>query len=521
MSELDPKNRVHIFDTTLRDGEQSPGIALSIDEKVTIAKQLGELGVDVIEAGFPANPNGDEFPAVQAVAQNVEGPEVAALARIHRGDIEKAVAAVSDAHRPRIHTFISTSDIHIEHQLKTDREDVKNQARAGVAYAKQLMGDHGVIEFSPMDATRADWDYTGEVVQTAVDEGATVINIPDTVGYTKPEEYKAFFEFLRSEVKSDNELTWSVHCHNDLGLAVANSYAGIVGGARQIEGSINGIGERAGNVALEEIIMLIETRDRPDGKYFTNINTQEIGPTSRLVSRLTGYPIPANKAVVGSNAFSHESGIHQDGVLKERSTYEIMKGEGVGWEGETLALGKHSGRAGIVGILEQTPGFDKELVAHTLKLYKGFEEKVGQVSKEQLIEIHEEAKRRKASGYEIEDYEVRTSENLKEAEITLTSLETQKQLEGSSKHDPEQAKIDGGVAAIISAVADATGVEYEVEEFNHRSIGKRKSAIDKAVIEIRINGRTVIGQGLSTDTVKAAGLAYLDAIKRAGKAKAN
>jgi 2-isopropylmalate synthase len=519
-SEVNPEaNRVHIFDTTLRDGEQSPGIALSIAEKVAIAQQLGKMGVDVIEAGFPINSEG-EFKAVQAIARDVEGPVITGLARTHKGDIDKAAAAVVDSENPRIHTFISTSDIHIEHQLKTDREDVKRQAQAGVAHAVQLIGDKGQVEFSPMDATRADRDYTAEVVQIAIDEGATIINIPDTVGYAMPEEYKTLFEFLRREVKGSENVIWSVHCHNDLGLAVANSYAGLQGGARQIEGSINGIGERAGNVALEEIIMLVETRGRYEDGFRTGIDTTQIGPTSRMVSRLTGYPIPANKAVIGRNAFAHESGIHQDGALKERTTYEIMDPGSVGWEGEQIVPGKHSGRHGIVSILEKMPGFDKEAAAKTFDLFKGFRDKRGSVSKEQLVEIHEEAKRRIASGYEIHDYRIEASEDKKKAYVSLINNETGKQTESRAESDEGQTNIDGSVAAIIAAIAYANGVNYEVENFDHFSVGKGKSAIDKAVVDIRINGKTVRGQGLSTDTVKAAGLAYLDACKRAETAKA-
>ncbi len=518
MQETNPANRIQIFDTTLRDGEQSPGIALSTDEKVLIAKQLGKLGVDVIEAGFPINSEG-EFKAVQAIARNVEGPTIAGLARTHKGDIYRAAEAVIDSENPRIHTFISTSDIHIKHQLKTTREDVKGQAQAGVAHAVELLGDKGEVEFSPMDATRADCDFTAEVVQLAVEEGASVINIPDTVGYIMPQEYKGLFEFLRREVRGAEDVTWSVHCHNDLGLAVANSYAGLEGGARQIEGSINGIGERAGNVALEEIIMLIETRGRSVDEFHTGIDTREIGPTSRMISRLTGYPIPPNKAVVGRNAFAHESGIHQDGALKERTTYEIMKPEDLGWEGEQIVPGKHSGRHGIISLLESMPGFDREAAAKTYDLFKGFRDKRGTVSQEQLIEIHEEAKRRIASGYELTDYSVESSEDKKQASVVLKSIDTEKELSGYALSDEGQTDIDGSVAAIIAAVANASRISYEVENFKHFSVGKGKSAIDKAVVEIRINSETVIGQGLSTDTVKAAALAYVDAVKRAKDAK--
>src|SRR5919206_1382468 len=310
---MDP-NRVVIFDTTLRDGEQSPGISLNVAEKLEIAQQLARLGVDVIEAGFPIASPGD-FEAVRAIARDVHGPVVAGLARAHAADIERAADAVRDAARPRVHTFISTSDIHIRHQLQSTRADVLGQARAAVAHAKSFVED---VEFSPMDATRADVEFTAEVLRAALEEGATTINIPDTVGYVMPQEYAVFLGKLYELVPGLSEVVLSVHCHDDLGLAVANSFAGVLAGARQVECAINGIGERAGNASLEEIVMLLKTRRSSVG-LDTGINTQEIARTSRLVSRLTGYPVQPNKAVVGRNAFAHESGIHQDGVLKERT----------------------------------------------------------------------------------------------------------------------------------------------------------------------------------------------------------
>src|SRR5919206_626510 len=321
---MDP-NRVVIFDTTLRDGEQSPGISLNTAEKLEIAQQLARLGVDVIEAGFPIASPGD-FEAVRAIARDVHGPVVAGLARAHAADIERAAEAVRDAERPRIHTFISTSDIHIAHQLQSTRADVLGQARAAVAHAKSFVDD---VEFSPMDATRADVEFTAEVLTAALEEGATTINIPDTVGYVMPQEYAVFLGKLYELVPGLSEVVLSVHCHDDLGLAVANSFAGVQAGARQVECAVNGIGERAGNASLEEIVMLLRTRGDAVG-LDTGVRTTEIARTSRLVSRLTGYPVQPNKAIVGRNAFAHESGIHQDGVLKERSTYEIMDATTVG-----------------------------------------------------------------------------------------------------------------------------------------------------------------------------------------------
>src|SRR4051794_14436794 len=332
-------DRVLIFDTTLRDGEQSPGISLNTAEKLEIAHQLARLGVDVIEAGFPVASPGD-FASVQAIARQVQGPIIAGLARANPTDVDRAWEAVKDAERPRIHTFVSTSDIHIEHQLQATREDVKGLARASVAQAKALCDD---VEFSPMDATRADKEFTAEVIQIALDEGATTINVPDTVGYAMPDEYAAFLTDLQRMVPELRDVVLSTHCHDDLGLAVANSFAGVQAGARQVECAINGIGERAGNASLEEIVMLLKVRSEQHG-FDTQIETREIAKASRLVSRLTGYAVQPNKAIVGRNAFAHESVMHQDGVLKERTTYEIMDATTVGLESNELVLGKHSGR---------------------------------------------------------------------------------------------------------------------------------------------------------------------------------
>src|SRR4051812_17918998 len=315
----DGANRVRIFDTTLRDGEQSPGIALNKSEKVEIAHQLARLGVDIIEAGFPITSPGD-FEAVQAIAREVEGPIICGLARTAKQDIEAAWNGVRDSERPRIHAFIATSDIHIERKLQTTREDVKGQARAAVAHAKQYTDD---VEFSPEDGSRSDIEYMAGVIRAAIEEGATTINVPDTVGYTMPHEYAEMFTRLYELVPELRDVVVSVHCHDDLGLAVANSLAGVTAGARQVECAINGIGERAGNASLEEIVMLLHTR-QSSLELTTGIDTHEIARTSRLVSRLTGYQVQPNKAIVGRNAFAHEAGIHQDGVLKERTTYEIM-----------------------------------------------------------------------------------------------------------------------------------------------------------------------------------------------------
>src|SRR5262245_28700293 len=373
---MDP-DRVIIFDTTLRDGEQSPGISLNSGEKLEIAHQLARLGVDVIEAGFPIASPGD-FQAVRAIAREVHGPVIAGLARAHAADIERAAEAVRDAERPRVHTFISTSDLHIQHQLQSTIEDVLGQARSAVAHARSLCDD---VEFSPMDATRADAEFTAEVIRAAIEEGASTINVPDTVGYAMPNEYAAFLTKLYEYVPELRDVVLSVHCHDDLGLAVANSFAGLQAGARQVECAINGIGERAGNASLEEIVMLLRTRE-PAINLLTGVNTREIARTSRLVSRLTGYPVQPNKAVVGRNAFQHESGIHQDGVLKERSTYEIMAAESVGFDAaNSIVLGKHSGRHALQSALQKL-GYrvDGHALNQAFKRFKELADKKKQVT---------------------------------------------------------------------------------------------------------------------------------------------
>ena len=399
-------NRVIIFDTTLRDGEQSPGISLNKTEKLEIAHQLARLGVDVIEAGFPIASPGD-FEAVQAIAREVHGPVVAGLARAHSADIERAAEAVRDAERPRIHTFISTSDIHIKHQLQSTREDVLGQARAAVAHAKSFVDD---VEFSPMDATRADAEFTAAVVTAALEEGATTINIPDTVGYAMPIEYAAFLERLYELVPGLRDVVLSVHCHDDLGLAVANSFAGLQAGARQVECAINGIGERAGNASLEEIVMLLHTR-ADDVGLVSGVQTREIARTSRLVSRLTGYVVQPNKAIVGRNAFAHESGIHQDGVLKERSTYEIMAAGTVGFDDtNSLVLGKHSGRHALKAALEEL-GFtvNGQALNTAFKRFKDIADKKKQVTAMDLEALVTDELRSDIASYTLEWFDVEAS----------------------------------------------------------------------------------------------------------------
>jgi 2-isopropylmalate synthase len=341
--------RIWVFDTTLRDGEQSPGATMTVDEKLEMADALVALGVDIIEAGFPAASPGD-FEAVRMIANRAKGSIVAGLARTSRNDIERAATAVKGADQARVHTFIATSDIHLEHKLRMTREQVLERTTEMVAFAKSFTSD---VEFSAEDATRSDWDFLVEVFSAAVKAGATTLNVPDTVGYTTQGEYRALIEYLRANVEGIDDVIISVHCHNDLGMATANTLAAVAAGARQVEVTVNGIGERAGNTALEEVVMSLATRGEQYGGAHTNIRKERIVPTSRLLSTITGLQVQVNKAIVGGNAFAHEAGIHQDGMLKNRTTYEIMNPQDVGWEGTKLVVGKHSGRAGFKNALQE------------------------------------------------------------------------------------------------------------------------------------------------------------------------
>src|SRR5881275_2114277 len=473
------EDRVRIFDTTLRDGEQSPGISLNRAEKLEIAQQLARLGVDIIEAGFPIASPGD-FESVQAIAREVHGPVICGLARTGFQDVDAAWNAVRDSDRPRIHTFISTSDIHIEHQLQTTREDVKGQARAAVAHAKEYVDD---VEFSPMDATRADAEFTAEVCRVAIEEGATTINIPDTVGYTMPHEYEAYLRKLYEYVPELRDVIVSVHCHDDLGLAVANSFAGLRAGARQVECAVNGIGERAGNASLEEIVMLLHTRQSDVGLY-TGANTREIARTSRLISRLTGYPVQPNKAVVGRNAFAHESGIHQDGVLKERTTYEIMDATTVGLDANSIVLGKHSGRHALREALAQ---LGLEVSGQTLntafKRFKEIADKKKQVTAMDLEALVTDELRQEIAGYDLEWFDVEASSRRPpHATVGIRTPEGEEAV-GSFTGD-------GPVDAIFRAINAATGADAKLREFRVDAVTGGQDALGETSVVVEHAGQT-------------------------------
>ncbi len=501
------RSQVLIFDTTLRDGEQSPGISLNASEKLEIAHQLARLGVDIIEAGFPIASPGD-FEAVREIARQVEGPVICGLARANATDIETAWEAVRDSGRPRVHTFVSTSDIHIEYQMQNSREDVKGLARAAVAQARGLCED---VEFSPMDATRADVEFTAEVCQIAIDEGARTINIPDTVGYTMPEEYTRYIERLYEFAPGLKDVTLSVHCHDDLGLAVANSFAGVLAGARQVECAINGIGERAGNAALEEVVMLLHTRAADLDGLYTDVKTTELSRTSRLVSRLTGYAVQPNKAVVGRNAFAHESGIHQDGVLKERTTFEIMDATTVGLETNQIVLGKHSGRHALKQALEEL-GYrvDGQALNTAFKRFKEIADRKKQVTAMDLEALMTDELREEA-GYTLVSFEL--SDGTGRAPVAVVEVEDPdgKVLRGRFEGDGSDGA-NGPVDAIFKAANEAAGIHASLREFRVDAVTEGQDALGEVNVVIELDGEVSSGQAVSTDILEAAASAYVRAL---------
>ena len=519
----DPKDRVFLFDTTLRDGEQSPGISLSGAEKLEIAQQLARLGVDIIEAGFPIASPGD-FDAVQTIAREVHGPVVCGLARAVPADIERCWEAIKDSERPRIHTFCSTSDIHIEHQMQNTREDVLGLTRASVAQARELCED---VEFSPMDATRSEVEFIAQVLQVALDEGASTINIPDTVGYAVPEEYAAFLTRLYELVPDLRNATLSTHCHNDLGLAVANSLAGAEAGARQIECAINGIGERAGNASTEEIIMALQVRGRRLGGLWTGASSQEISRTSRLVSRLTGYPVQPNKAIVGANAFAHESGIHQDGVLKNRETFEIMDARSVGLAHNQLVLGKHSGRAALRAALEEL-GYelDGQALNQAFTRFKELADRKKDVSALDLEALVTDELRETAGGsYHFVSYALNVVDGRPPHATVQVREPNEDVVEGSFSGD-------GPIDAVFRAINSATGVDVRLREFRVGAVTGGQDALGEVtvVVELGADGAPIrsdlpgtesgdrvtgAGQGVATDIIEAAAVAYVRALGNA------
>jgi 2-isopropylmalate synthase len=491
---------VVIFDTTLRDGEQSPGISLNLKEKVEIAEQLARLGVDIIEAGFPIASEG-ETEAVRAIASTVRGPIIAGLARVDPVDIERAAYAVAPAARPRIHTFIATSPIHMQAKLKMTPAEVLGAAREGVRRARSAVDD---VEFSCEDATRSDPEFLVQVYRATADAGATTLNLPDTVGYSLPQELGALLAFLIDEV--DRDVVWSVHTHDDLGLAVANALAGVSSGARQVEVAVNGIGERAGNCSLEEIVMALRTRVAGSGPD-TAIRTREIARTSRLVSMLTGYQVPPNKAIVGANAFAHEAGIHQHGVMVDRTTYEIMDPKDVGLEGSKIVLGKHSGRHAFAKALEDL-GFTLERadVEAAFTRFKALADR-----KIRITDVDLEAIVVDELGSDEEEFELLSIQVAGGTHLSPTA--TVRLRRGDELVD-ESAIGDGMIDAACGAIQRATGIEARLESFTVSSVTGGIDALGDVTIVLSAGERRATGRGVSTDVVEASARAYLSAVNR-------
>jgi 2-isopropylmalate synthase len=493
-------DKLVIFDTTLRDGEQSPGIALTPSEKLLIAQQLEKLKVDVIEAGFAASSPGD-WEGVNLIAKNIKNSTVASLARCHPDDIEQAWEAIKVAKNSRIHVFTSTSEIHMEHMLRKSKEDILKDTKDSVRYAKNLCED---VEFSAQDATRTDKEFLIEVLKTAVAEGATTINVPDTVGYATPQDYLELLTQVYEQVKAGNEdVIISTHCHNDLGLAVANSLTAITAGARQIEGAINGIGERAGNTSTEEIIMAVKTR-QDQFKVDIKAETTEIFETSRLVSKLTGYPVQFNKAVVGKNAFSHESGIHQHGYLRNTSTYEIMSPDSVGQEAKII-LGKHSGRAGFKDALDNLNiKLDNDAFDNAFNTFKKIADRKGEIVENELRAIVGQVETNQ-SNTKLLSVSVNSKDEYASAKVTIKV---------GNKEITEEATGDGMIHAAFTAVkkilkSNATLIDYRVE-----SITKGSDATAEIVTIINDGHLMKQGRSVSTDVVQGSVESFLNALNK-------
>jgi 2-isopropylmalate synthase len=499
-------DEIRIFDTTLRDGEQAPGISLNAKEKLEIAEQLARLNVDVIEAGFPISSPGD-FEAVKLIAQTVKGPTIAALARTLAEDIDRAWEAIREARDPRIHVFLSTSDIHRKYMLQATEEEIVAQAVAGVRRAKGYTPN---VEFSPQDATRTDWEFLAEVVRQTIEAGATTINIPDTVGYTLPPEFEQLLNYLQERVPAltDESITLSVHCHNDLGLAVANSLAAVRAGARQVEVAVNGIGERAGNCSLEEVVMALRTR-RDLMWVDVGTNTKEIARTSRMVSLLTGYVIQPNKAVVGSNAFAHESGIHQHGVLQDRMTYEIMDATEIGFEGGKIVLGKHSGRHAFSAQLEAM-GYQlsKEELQRAFERFKELADRKIQISDKDIEAIIADEMRSVDDHWELVDLTLVGG-------TTVEPRATVRVKTPAGEVVQESASGDGMIDAACGAISRATGVEAKLASFSVASVTGGTEALGDVTVQVDLDGERYTGRGVSTDVVEASARAFLNALNRA------
>jgi 2-isopropylmalate synthase len=490
----------------LRDGEQSPGATMTVDEKLEMADALVALGVDIIEAGFPAASPGD-FEAVKMIASRAKGAVIAGLARANENDIERAGNAVKVADQARIHTFIATSDIHLEHKLRMTREQVLERTAAMVAFAKSFTSD---VEFSAEDATRSDWNFLVQVFSAAVKSGATTLNVPDTVGYTTQGEYRGLIEHLRANVEGIDDVIISVHCHNDLGQATANTLAAVAAGARQVEVTVNGIGERAGNTALEEVVMSLATRGEQFGGAWTNIRKERIVPTSRLLSNITGLQVQVNKAIVGGNAFAHEAGIHQDGMLKNRTTYEIMNPQDVGWEGTKLIVGKHSGRAGFKNALQELGiKLDDEHMQAAYLRFLELADRKKHVTAADLEALVTDQLQTEGDAYHLIQWKVDIASG-EPAHATVVLAHESGQLVG-------EAEGNGPVEAMLRAIDAATGREPELVYYVVEALGPQKDAQGTVHVRIRDGENIYTGQGLAPDVVEASGRAYVAAVSRLEK----
>jgi 2-isopropylmalate synthase len=497
-------NRLIIFDTTLRDGEQSPGASMNLPEKVEIAHALTELGVDVIEAGFPIASPGD-FEAVRSIAEQVHGPIICGLARCNEADIDRAWEALRDAPKPRIHVFLATSAIHREYKLRMAKEEIVRRAVEGVERAKGYLDD---VEFSPEDAARTELEFLAEVVEKVVEAGATTVNIPDTVGYAVPEQYAAAIAYLKKNVRGIDKIVLSVHTHNDLGLAVANSLAAIKEGARQVECTINGLGERAGNCSLEEVVMAARTRN----DYYDldiGINTKRLWPTSRLVSRVTGIHVQRNKAIVGQNAFAHEAGIHQDGMLKHAETYEIMRPEDVGVLRTELVLGKHSGRHALSQrIRDLGYHLDNDQLLKVFENFKGLADRKKTIYDADVEALAEAVLHTGPAVWTLEHVTCNGgSGTVPCAAVVLWHKD------GTLHRDASTG--DGPVDAVFKTIERITNMDVKLRQFSITSVTEDEDAQGEAQLEAEFNGRTLRGRAVSTDIIEASALAYLQVINRA------
>lgn len=500
--------RILIFDTTLRDGEQSPGATMTTPEKIEVARQLGRLGVDIIEAGYPAASPGD-LEAVQMIGREVRGVVVAGLARVHPGDIDAAWEGVRTAENPRIHTFVNASPIQIQYQLRKTSDEVLEMARAAVRRCKGYLSD---VQFSAMDATRADPDFLCKLFAIAIEEGATTINVPDTVGYTTPEEFTRLIEYLKEHTPGIERVTISVHCHDDLGMSTANTLAAIAAGARQVEVTVNGLGERAGNTALEEVVMALRTRRDYFGDYDVRINTQEIVPASRVVSRASSIPVQPNKAIVGANAFAHESGIHQDGMIKHRENYEIMTPESVGWGQTKLVMGKHSGRAGFrQRLIEMGYEVDADrLQSLYLRFIELTDRKKHVTDADMIAIVEEELQHAGPEPFGLLAWRAHSgSDGDAAAEVVVSVEGREREATGTG---------NGQIDALYQAIDAIVGIENELEAYHIDAVTPGEDAQGAVMVRIRVDGHVYSGHGVATDIVESSIRAYLTALNRAAAA---